>query len=126
MQVIGLDHYNIRGTGKEIEEVKEFYCTVLGFAEGARPGFGIDGYWLYCEHHPLLHLTIVQQGAEERQTGNLHHIALRCQGLDEMVQRLTAHGVKYQQARVESLDITQIFFRDPAGVRIELSFVGEQ
>ena len=126
MQVIGLDHYNICGTEREIEDVRDFYCSVLGFTEGFRPGFGIDGCWLYANGHALLHLTIVEERTGKKETGNLHHIALRCQGLEEMVKTLTAHGVTCQRNRVESLDITQLFFHDPAGVRIELSFVGEQ
>ena len=125
MQVIGLDHYNICGTAEEIREVRDFYCKVLGFTEGFRPGFGIDGSWLYTNGHALLHLTIVEDHVEKRDTGNLHHIALRCQGLEEMARTLTAHGVSYHRDRVESLGITQLFIHDPAGVRIELSFAGE-
>lgn len=126
MQVTGLDHYNIVGTADELSRVIAFYTEVLDLTEGYRPGFGVDGAWLYAGDHALLHLTRVDKGPEHRQTGNFNHVALRCQGLDEILRRLDAREMSYQRVRVEELDVTQIFLVDPSGVRIELSFVGEK
>jgi len=127
MKVRGLDHYNICGSREEINEVRIFYCEVLGFIEGFRPGFGVDGCWLYIGDKPLVHLTVVEKSTGLRTaTGKLHHVALSCEGLESFKKVLDKRGIDYQLASVTEMDITQLFFLDPAGVRLELSFVGER
>lgn len=127
MRVTALDHFNICGSRTEIEQVIRFYCDILGFTEGYRPGFGIDGSWLYIGEKPFVHLTVVDHGVGAgTATGNLHHVALSCEGLASFQKAFEARGIDYQLARVADLNITQLFVIDPAGVRLELSFVGEQ
>ena len=43
-----LDHINIKAPEALLEEVRDFYCAVLGLQEGARPNFSSPGYWLYA------------------------------------------------------------------------------
>lgn len=127
MKVIGLDHYNICGSRTEIDRVIRFYCEILGFTEGYRPSFGIDGSWLYIGEKPLVHLTVVDGGVDTSvATSNLNHIAINCEGLTSFQKAFDARGIDYQLERVAELDITQLFLFDPAGVRLELSFVGEK
>lgn len=128
MRVKQIGHYNIEGTAKVIEDVKKFYIENLGFTEGYRPEFGIEGDWLYIGNAPLIHLTVVKEttGAEPApSTGNLHHVALDCEGFDECRQLLDEKKISYQVALVPELDMTQLFLHDPSGVCIELTFVEE-
>lgn len=124
MKVKQIGHYNLRGTRELMDRVKAFYVDVLGFREGFRPDFGIDGDWLYIGDAPLIHLTVVVSApSKPLTTGNLHHIALDCEGLEETKKMLTKNEVDYQVAKVPELNMTQLFIHDPAGVRVELNFV---
>jgi catechol 2,3-dioxygenase-like lactoylglutathione lyase family enzyme len=126
MKVKGLDHYNICGSKPEIDGVIRFYCEIFGFTEGYRPNFGIDGSWLYVGETPLVHLTVVDNDVNAgTATGNLQHIAFSCQGLAAFQRAFDERGIDYKIARVAELDITQLFLLDPAGIPLELSFVGE-
>lgn len=123
MKVNSIGHYNLVGPASLIERVVTFYKDVLGFTDGFRPDFGIDGTWLYRGDAPLLHLTIDESMDDAASpTGNLHHIALNCEGLDAFAARLKEKGVAYHVGKVPQLNMTQLFIHDPAGVRIEMTF----
>lgn len=126
MRVKKIGHYNLAGSRDVIDNVKKFYLEILGFTEGYRPEFGIEGDWLYIGDDPLIHLTVVagdSGGQALPSTGNLHHVALDCEGLDECRKHLDAKKVAYQVALVPELSMTQLFLHDPAGICIELNFV---
>ena len=59
------------------------------------------------------------------QTG-FDHLSLTAVGLADAKTRLQAHGVPFDQVPVPGADIMQLFLRDPLGVRIELTFLGER
>ncbi len=58
-------------------------------------------------------------------TGSIHHIALACEGYDEMVARLTARGLDFQCNLVAAIGLHQIFTQDPNRVLFELNFFGD-
>jgi catechol-2,3-dioxygenase len=39
MPVRGFDHYNLRASRPVLEELKAFYCEVVGLTVGARPPY---------------------------------------------------------------------------------------
>ena len=55
-------------------------------------------------------------------SGAVHHVALRCEGHEEMVARLKARGLEHAQNDVRSINLKQIFVVDPNGVMLELNF----
>jgi len=55
MTVKNLDHFNIRASGPLLEELREFYCDLIGLSEGFRPPFEEAGYWLYAGDLAILH-----------------------------------------------------------------------
>ena len=57
MPAIGFSHYNLRAPRALLDELREFYCDVVGLELGARPPFRSFGYWLYAGGHPVLHLS---------------------------------------------------------------------
>lgn len=123
MNVKCIGHYNLVGPASLIARVITFYKDVLGFTEGFRPDFGVEGTWLYIGDSPLLHLTIRETLDDVvRPTGNLDHIALNCEGLDAFVTQLKEKGVGFHVGKVPELNMTQLFIHDPAGTRIELNF----
>jgi hypothetical protein len=62
----------------------------------------------------------VQQGP----TGSLHHVALRCQGYEELKARLVRRGLEHKINEVTAIGLKQIFVLDPNGVLLELNFFG--
>lgn len=119
-----LDHINIKAPGSILEKVKAFYMDLLDLTEGFRPAFPGRGAWLYCQDHPVIHLS--QAETVEAAPGAapcLDHVAFRCDDYPEIQRRLNRMKVETQVFRVPELEMTQIFLKDPAGIRIELNFV---
>ena len=125
MNVGGIDHVNIRAPERLIEEIRVFYRDLLGLVPGPRPAQSKPGYWLYAQDHPLVHLTIVADadGSEDaKPTGRIGHLAFACTDLAETKRRLAVMGVEYREGVVPALQQAQLFFVDPAGIRVELNF----
>ena len=126
MSIIRLDHFNIRAPQKVIDEVVVFYKNLLDLVPGPRPDFGIDGDWLYDGDHPMVHLAVDEAAIPPADNQYLNHIAFQCRGMDRYIQRLNAMNVAFEDIYVSELDMTQLFFYDPAGILIELDFHHEK
>ena len=130
MNVEGLNHFNITAPRGLLERVRDFYVEALGLVVGDRPAFKREGFWLYAGREPVVHLTAC--GDDDPRAGGVHgpgffdHVAFSGSGLAGMLERLRRHGVPYELAEVTSLGQVQVFLRDPAGVGVELNFVGER
>ena len=92
MQIERLDHFTIVAQPQEIEQLREFYCEVLGLQPGPRPDFAFDGYWLYPPTGgPMVHLAAITARALPagvHDTGKLDHISFRSSGLHEFRRHL--------------------------------------
>jgi catechol 2,3-dioxygenase-like lactoylglutathione lyase family enzyme len=53
----------------------------------------------------------------------LDHVAFNCRNQVAMCDKLSAMGVKFTKDQVPGRPIHQVFFFDPAGNGVELSFV---
>lgn len=126
MTITRLDHYNIRAPKAVIEKIVDFYGTVLKLVPGPRPDFGIDGVWLYDGDYPMVHLTVDDTAAAPGENTHLNHVAFRCVGIQTYLERLGATGTDYTPIYIPELDMTQVFFFDPAGIQIELDFPNEK
>jgi len=126
MSIIRLDHFNIRAPRKVIEEVIVFYKNLLGLVPGSRPDFGIDGEWLYDGDYPMIHLAVDDTATPPSENQHLNHVAFQCRGMPRYVQRLDAMNVSFEDIYIPDLDMTQLFFYDPAGILIELDFLNEK
>jgi catechol 2,3-dioxygenase-like lactoylglutathione lyase family enzyme len=134
MAVTALLHFNIRVDAQELQALQQFYCDVVGLRVGARPALRSVGAWLYAGDTAVLHLTQRGSGetvapqaphslpAPQQRCSALDHIALACTGLPDYLARLQAHGIDYARSDKPAGGTTQLFFVDPAGVGIELSF----
>src|SRR5208282_5836172 len=55
-------------------------------------------------------------------TGALDHIAFAVTGREEMIERCQRSGVDFFERTVPTLNLHQVFIKDPNGVTIELNF----
>jgi catechol-2,3-dioxygenase len=124
MPVSGFDHYNLRAARPVLEELRDFYCDVVGLRVGERPPLRRFGYWLYAGDTAVLHLSEADDAEARSRTAvtTFAHAAFNCTGRAELEQRLKARGIPYRTAQVPLLNIAQLFFHDPAGNGVELQF----
>ena len=124
MSTIGFNHYNLRAPRELMDKLNTFYCEVVGLTQGQRPPFDSFGYWLYAGDQCVLHLS--QAHTDEIRLTHVvttfDHVAFNCTGRTEMEERLKRHNIGFRTGRVPTLGLTQLFFDDPAGNGIELSF----
>jgi len=122
MSVSALNHFTIRCTPDELPALHRFYTKYLHLTRGPRPIMSFDGYWLYSNGQPVVHLAAFLNGKEAATTGPVDHISFRAHGLEETRSFLKAEGVPFDEAPVPDWPIHQLFMRDPSGLKIELTF----
>ncbi len=124
MATLGFAHYNLRAPRAVLDELRDFYCDVVGLRAGERPPFRNYGYWLYAGERDVLHLTEASPGvqAPSEISTTFDHAAFTCSGRAEFEQRLAQRGVRYRVAEVPLTGMVQLFFHDPAGNGVELNF----
>ena len=124
MTTIGFNHFNLRAPRELMDELKAFYCDIVGLEQGQRPDLGTPGYWLYAGNQCVLHLS--QARPDETRlthtTTTFDHVAFTCTNRAEMEARLKRHNITFTTGQVPSIGITQLFLKDPAGNGVELSF----
>jgi catechol-2,3-dioxygenase len=120
-----IDHINLRGSATLLQELRCFYCDLLGLEEGPRPDFGSRGHWLYSGDRPIVHLSVAAGDSPQPGFTHLDHVAFQAAGLAEFTNRLERSGVAYRRHFIPELAMTQLFLEDPAGTGIEVNFPGE-
>ena len=124
MPTVGFSHYNLRAPRELLDALREFYCAAVGLHQGARPPFPNFGYWLYAGDRDVLHLSEAAAG-DVRAVGvksTFDHVAFTCTGRADTEQRLARNGIEYRVGVVPGTGQVQLFFHDPAGNGVELSF----
>lgn len=114
-----LDHVNLRTCN--LEAMVDWYQTVLGMENGARPPFMFPGAWLYVGGQAVVHLVGVD-GEPAAIEPRIEHFALTATGLTEFITRLEKAGVSYEAVRVPGFGILQINLFDCDGNHIHIDF----
>ena len=120
-----LDHINISAPAELLIKVRDFYCDLLGLAEGFRPEFRKNGFWLYSEGKPIVHLVDSVEHHRNEKQGFFDHFALQATGLAGLIEKLDAAGVVYKMSYLAEIDLSQVFCKDPSGIGVEINFPGE-
>lgn len=123
MAVQAFDHYNLRAARPVLEELRAFYCEVVGLRVGERPPFRRFGYWLYAGDRAVLHLAEADDGEQRGRSSNTFaHAAFNCTDRPAFEQLLRSRSIDYRVAEVPLAGQVQLFFHDPAGNGVELQF----
>ena len=132
MPVEALDHVNIATTDLDRSEL--FYRELLDLESRAVPPplTHATARWMFDTNgKAVLHLNSIDyhrqfdRDMKPGPTGALHHVALRCRGHDETLEKIERRGLDHQLNDVTAIGLRQIFVHDPDGVLLELNFFGE-
>jgi len=126
MNVLGINHINIEVTADQLPVMIKFYEEVLGLTQGFRTVSKRNGCWLYCSNQAIIHLSEVQKLPATSIDSHFNHVALACSGAEASIERLKKHRIDYTMEYRTPPGMTQLFFFDPVGIRIELNFAGEK
>jgi catechol 2,3-dioxygenase-like lactoylglutathione lyase family enzyme len=137
MPIDHLEHFLIQTT--DITATRDWYVNVLGFREGRHPDFKFPVCWLYIGDTDVIHITeggkdvsanrmkyLGQHSDALQGTGVIDHVAFRCTGLSEMIERLQALRVPFNKRQVDDQGLFQLFLFDPNGVKVELNFANSE
>ncbi len=108
-----------RNVATSPEETRRFYADVLGLAPADRPDIpGVDGWWFRAGEGQvhLIDAGMAEHGINP--TGP--HICLGVEDIEVAVADLEEQGIEFFRLAQGPLQITQVFFCDPAGNTIEL------
>lgn len=132
MPVKTLDHVNIRTA--DVPGTAAFFRDVLGLEARPAPGIGdIDrGCWIHDPAgHPIIHIGPVDTTypsdhampfTPARGSGAVHHVALECTDLDDMLARLAGAGREVSRMDYDAAGLVQLFVQEANGVILELNF----
>ncbi|RYG15494.1 MAG: diguanylate cyclase [Chitinophagaceae bacterium] len=120
-----IEHINISAPMELLVQVKDFYCSIFGLTEGFRPKSTIGGFWLYSDKHALIHLAESDQHYRSERQGYLDHIAFQTTGLENVISQLKSTNIEFSHYYSPEINMTQLFFKDPAGTGIEVNFLNE-
>ena len=111
-----LAHINIRT--KDLQGTHDFYCQALGFTHGF--DFQKNGKWFgyYLKAGSQTFIEVFE--GDPGQVGNINHLALEVDDLDESLERLRKCGIPVGEKKLGADQSWQAWLEDPNGVRIEL------
>ncbi|SFR90552.1 VOC family protein [Sphingomonas jatrophae] len=134
MAVLALDHVNIRTA--DVPGTAAFFRDVLGLRAAPAPGVKTieAACWIYDPaDRPIIHIgpvraTYPSDGAHPFAAahggGAVHHVALECDDLAGMRERLAAGGHAYTLNDIPQIGLTQLFVAEANGILLELNFRG--
>ncbi|WP_415405785.1 VOC family protein [Sulfurovum sp. CS9] len=125
---IKFDHIALRA--KDPEAVKTF-LTKLGFKEGKRPNFPFEGYWLYSEEKPVIHIfggsarfrDLTMSGESHDDRHIVDHICFASDDYEETMENISITGFRHSVNVVPNSNIRQIFIMGSENLIIEIQAV---
>jgi catechol 2,3-dioxygenase-like lactoylglutathione lyase family enzyme len=137
MPLSHLEHFLVQTA--DIAKTCEWYERVLGMRRGYTPDFKFPVQWLYIGDKDVLHVTeggaktsdnrkhyLGQQSEALAGTGVIDHVAFRCTGLKDMMDRLHSLKMPFTQRMVSDQGLYQLFLMDPNDIKIELNFANAE
>ena len=123
MATLGMNHFTV--LTDDVARTVDFYCDLMGLAQGYRPDLGFPGAWLYAGEQAVLHV-VGGKAREALKPGVIDHMAFTATGLPATLEKLTARGVHYACRQQTGTGLWQVFFHDPNNARVELDFAADE
>ena len=121
--ILSINHIQLVAEKELVLKLRDFYCNVVGLAEGLRPAFERFGFWLYIGDKDVIHLITPKEGdARSLQKSSFDHVAFKTDNYQGVLKKLKALNIPFQEKPIPGMSAHQIFLRDPAGNRVELNF----
>lgn len=121
-----LDHATV--ITPHLEEMRHFFCHIVGLTEGERPPFHFDGHWLYHDGKAVIHLVKSNSTHPPAKTpSRIDHIAFRVEDESEwnkLIAKLQTDNIAYQSSEVPATGERQLFVVPTPGVMIEFVTAG--
>lgn len=121
-----IDHLTIRAHQDDMVKLRDFYEAALGLKAGKRPNFQFPGFWMYMGDRAVIHLAGSARADTPRSPSGSYmgfdHVSFRTTGLQAARERLRKMNVPFDEIPVPGFPLHQIFFRDPVGMKVELTF----
>jgi catechol 2,3-dioxygenase-like lactoylglutathione lyase family enzyme len=129
MRVNALDHVNI--ITADLDGTARFYAELFGLErrDPPPPLTSDNAQWMYdAAGRAIVHVNSLEcpryyeRDVTPGPTGALHHVALNCNGYEDIIARLNNRGLDYRVNVVEAISLRQVFTLDPNNVLLELNF----
>ena len=116
-----LDHITV--ITKDLTKTKNFYVNILGMnIDHSRPPFKFDGIWLSLNKRAVVHVVVKEEHIiDENLLPTLDHVAFRAKDLKNIKLNLKKNSISYEEKVTPDNKISQIFLKDPNGIKIEIS-----
>ena len=123
--ILSINHIQLVAEKDLFIQLRDFYCNVVGLAEGFRPTFERFGFWLYIGDKDVLHLITPKEGdGRSLQKSSFDHVAFKTDHYQDVLQKLRRLNIPFDEKPIPGITSHQIFLKDPAGNRVELNFEG--
>ena len=126
MEISGINHINIEVTQNKLDEVVAFYQDILGLTPGPRAVSRRAGAWLYNHGNAIIHISVVETPPYTGVDTVFNHVALTCSNIDACLEILNHNNINHRIEHRSPPDMTLVICHDPAGIKIELNFLGEK
>lgn len=128
MAIHGIDHINI-DTARPDETIA-FYSDVLGLENRPddRPAGIGPGAWLFSGDQAVVHLNFHDADSETgirladpARSGAFNHLAFVGSDFEVTCATLDSRSLDYRTSEIPSIDLKQIFVRDPNNIALEIN-----
>ena len=87
-----------------------------------RPPFKFDGIWLSLNKRAVVHVVVKEEHIiDENLLPTLDHVAFRAKDMKKIKLNLKENSISYDERITPDNKISQIFLKDPNGIKIEIS-----
>ena len=116
-----LDHITV--ITKDLKKTKDFYVNILGMnIDYNRPPFKFEGIWLSLNNRAVVHIVVKNEHViNENLLPTLDHVAFRAKDMKKIKLNLKKNSISYEEKVTPDNKISQIFLKDPNGIKIEIS-----
>ena len=116
-----LDHITV--ITKDLTKTKNFYVNILGMnIDYSRPPFKFDGIWLSINNRAVVHVVVKKEHIIDKNLlPTLDHVAFRAKDMKKIKLNLKENSISYEERITPDNKISQIFLKDPNGIKIEIS-----